>query len=119
MCKKNIRKKDMTRVKKAAKKVHCKYFEKHQNNPHSVRQIDKLMTTIGFIGPIATFTQVFYIYSARNVEGISVVSWMAYIFVNLCWFLYGFLHKSKPLVVVNMLGMLACLLIVCEFFVFS
>jgi len=106
-------------LKKTANKIHNKYFEKHRNNPIVVKNVDKTMTIIGFLGPSATVIQIITIIAQKNVSGISVVTWLIYLMVNISWFLYGFLHKSKPLAIVNLISVITCIVIIAEYFLFK
>ena len=83
-----------------------------------VEKVDKTMMMIGFLGPLATFIQIFTIIVQRDAGGISLVSWLIYLFVNVAWFLYGFLHKSKPLIIVDAIGIITNIIIIIEFFIF-
>jgi uncharacterized protein with PQ loop repeat len=102
-----------------AKNIHKKYFEKHRKNPVVVEHVDRTMMIIGILSPAATFIQIITIIATKNTGGISIVSWVIYLFVTLAWFLYGFLHKSKPLIVIDGIGLVTNVIIIVEFFVFK
>jgi uncharacterized protein with PQ loop repeat len=104
---------------KLANKIHLKYFEKHRQDPVSVARVDNTMMIIGFLSPLATFIQAITIVVQKSAGSMSIVSWLIYLIVNISWFLYGFLHKSKPLVVVDSLSIMVTILVIAEFFVFK
>jgi uncharacterized protein with PQ loop repeat len=97
----------LTRLTNIAENIHTKHFEKHRQNKNSVKKIDRAMATIGVLGPMATFVQIFHIFSTRAVAGISPITWFGYTAVSLCWIFYGFFYKDKPIVIVNTLGSMA------------
>lgn len=97
----------MTRLRSIVNQIHKKHFEKHRQNKDSVKKIDRTMATIGILGPAFTSLQIFHIFSTRAVSGLSPITWIGYTTVSLCWVLYGFFYKDKPLVIVNTLSSLA------------
>ncbi len=78
------------------KRIHAK----HEKYPHPNRLknlVDKLIYGVGVFVPAMTFIQLYKIYSEQNADGISVVAYIGYVFANIIWFLYGYLHKEKPI----------------------
>lgn len=94
-------------IKEKANSIHRKYLEKHRNNKNSVQKIDRAMATIGVFGPIMTSIQIIHIFATKAVAGLSPVTWFGYSMVSICWVLYGFFYKDKPLVIVNSLSAMA------------
>ncbi len=81
--------------------VHDKYFAKHRQNKNSVKKIDRAMATIGTFGPVMTSVQIFHIFTTKAVAGLSPITWAGYSIVSICWAVYGFFYKDKPLTIVN------------------
>jgi len=104
---------------KIVNKIHDKYFAKHRSNPVVVERVDLTMMIVGFLSPLATFIQVITIVINRTAHGISIVSWLIYLIVSLAWLLYGFLHKSKPLIVIEFVSVVTNIFIIIEFFIFK
>ncbi len=69
-----------------------------------MKKIDKAMATIGTFGPLMTGIQIFHIFATKTVAGISPVTWVGYSLVSICWAIYGFFYKDKPLIIVNTIG---------------
>lgn len=109
----------MTKIKKKAIKVHDKYLEPHRKNKKVVTKIDRMMIGIGLLGSLATIIQVIHIYVSQNVGGISLTSWCLYLCVAMSWALYGFFHRSKPLLLINSLAIFTHLSIISGYFVFK
>lgn len=105
----------MTRLKQKAEKFHQRHIEKHRQNKETTRKIDRVMVFIGTMGPLSTFFQVLHVFEVKNVGGISVYTWLGYMTVSVCWFMYGFFYKDKPLMLVNSLSFLVNSFIVLGF----
>jgi MtN3 and saliva related transmembrane protein len=61
--------------------------------------IDKLMLATGIIGPLSSIPQIWLIYSTKNAEGISLLSWLLFTFISLIGLAYSISHNLKILVV--------------------
>jgi len=105
----------LTRLEEKARTFHEKHMEKHRNNKEATRKVDRMMAFIGVMGPLATLIQVVHIFATRNVGGISVYTWIGYMIVSTCWFVYGFFYKDKPIMIVNSLSFLVNSFIVAGF----
>ncbi len=62
--------------------------------------INKLVYFTGFLGPIITIPQVIQIWVHKNTQGVSTIMWFGYLIVATTWFLYGFVNKQKPLILI-------------------
>ena len=105
----------MTRIEQKARKFHEKHLKKHREDKEMTRKVDRLMAIIGVMGPLATSFQVAHIFTTRNVGGISVYTWVGYMLVSTCWFVYGFFYEDKPIMIVNSLSLLVNSFIVVGF----
>ncbi|PIR03991.1 MAG: hypothetical protein COV59_02295 [Candidatus Magasanikbacteria bacterium CG11_big_fil_rev_8_21_14_0_20_39_34] len=76
--------------------------ESFLENSFTKQFIDRAIYFVGFFGPIMTLPQLSKIWLEKNAEGVSAVSWGAYIIVAIFWVLYGLIHKEKPLVVISL-----------------
>lgn len=88
----------------------------HTNyNPHKRDKnhpLDKLIYPISLFAPIVTIPQLIEVWQKRSVAGISLTTWGAYTFVSGIWFMYGMVHKEKPLILANFLLMVLDALVV-------
>jgi len=76
-------------------------YQKHEPYPHPnkwKRLMDKLIYVIGILGPIMTIPQLMKVWIEKNVAGLSIVSWGAYLIIAIFWLVYGIMHKDKPIV---------------------
>lgn len=74
----------------------------HKRHARTVVVIDRCMYAIGIIGPIMTTPQLINAYQ-KHVQGLSLATWGAYTVVSFLWFMYGYLHKEKPIIITNLL----------------
>lgn len=73
---------------------------------------DRLMIVVGLIGPLSLIPQILEIWNSKNIDGISLLSWVLLTLVSFMWMIYGIFHRSKALIVSNLLLIIMNLLIV-------
>ena len=54
---------------------------------------------VGVFGPLMTIPQVIKIWGDKTAAGVSLLSWVSYLFVAVFWVVYGVMHKEKPIIV--------------------
>jgi uncharacterized protein with PQ loop repeat len=74
--------------------------------------VDKLIYPVALFGIAFTIPQVITIWIENNTEGVSIISWSAYLMVASFWFLYGVLHKEKPIMLIYLMWILVEVMIV-------
>lgn len=52
--------------------------------------------------PLSGIPQLISVYHGE-VEGVSILSWLAFSFFSFLFLLYGIYHKIKPMIIVNLL----------------
>lgn len=75
-------------------------------------RFDRMMILVGSLGPLSLMPQVFIVWRGGDVSGVSLSSWSLLTIVSLMWILYGIRHRSKALVISNLLATIFNLLIV-------
>ena len=70
------------------------------------------------MGIAMTIPQVSHVWTTRKVDGLSLVTWISYSVFALFWMYYGFLHREKPVVIGNAVGLLLNILIVSAILLF-
>ena len=60
--------------------------------------LDKSAYSIGIVGPIMTIPQLLKVWMEQNASGVSLISWVAYLFTATFWLIYAISHKEKPLI---------------------
>ncbi len=63
--------------------------------------IDKSIFLIGFLSVAANLPQLWDIWVSKNTSGVSLLSWTGFFVGSFFWFGYGWLHREKPIMVVN------------------
>ena len=83
------------------KRIHVKH-EVFPNPDKTKRLFDKFIYVIVILGPIMNLPQLLEIWLQKNASGVSFVSWISFSFFSLVWFLYGVIHKEKPIIFMNL-----------------
>jgi uncharacterized protein with PQ loop repeat len=65
------------------------------------RIVDHLIYACVFIGPVMNIPQLYEIWSSKDAEGVSLATWLSFLLFSAVWFVYGFLHKEKPVIIMN------------------
>lgn len=68
--------------------------------------IDDLSYVAIFAGLFMTIPQVLKIWIEKESAGVSVTTWVSYTILGVFWVYYGLIHKEKPIIVGNFLGLL-------------
>ncbi|MBI2573405.1 hypothetical protein HYV86_06075 [Candidatus Woesearchaeota archaeon] len=71
------------------------------------RFLDKMIYVVGVIGPVMTVPQILLVFGEKSAEGLSAVTWTTYTFLSFFWLLYGVAHKERPIIISNVLWILA------------
>ena len=82
------------------KRVH-QLNEKYPHPDKYKAFMDKAIYVVCIFGPIMTIPQLTKIWVYKNAQGISVISWFAYLITALFWLTYGIMHKEKPIIFTN------------------
>jgi uncharacterized protein with PQ loop repeat len=93
-------------------KVTYKILKKERTN------IDRAMLVIGVAGPLATIPQIIVIFTRKQVEGISVLSWWFYAVSSLLTLLYAVVHRLRPLIVSSVLWLVCDAIIIAGCIIF-
>ena len=72
----------------------------HLSSKKKLTFFDHVITLASFIYPLMALPQVFGVYSG-NTEGVSLVSWIGFLFFSVMFFTYGMIHKVKPMIITN------------------
>ncbi len=82
--------------------------------PHSplLYSIDALAYAVSLLSLFFTLDQVRLVWIEKNVDGVSLISWIFYTVSAFVWLWYGVLHKDRALVITNFLWVFFSLCIV-------
>lgn len=65
------------------------------------RTLDYLMYGVGILAPIALVPQIVQIYTTKSSAGISLLTWVLLMCINMLWALYGAVHKDTHIFFAN------------------
>ena len=81
--------------------VRKRIHEKHEQYPSTnflKRVVDKAVYFVGLIAVLISLPQLWQIWHYQNATGVSLITWGAYLCIELLWITYGFIHKVKPII---------------------
>ncbi len=102
--KRNIKRKAKKMAKKMARKYLHDELEKKgyiiRQRPESTFQkiMNKAIFFIAIIWPVLTLPQIRSVWVNKQVEWVSVYTWWAYTFTNICWLAYAIINREKTLI---------------------
>lgn len=99
-------------------RIHKKLKPYPHPNPW-IRRLDVLVLIVGILGPMSNIPQILKIFFEQNVKGLSLITWSLFCVFTIPWLLYGIVHKSKPIIIANILWFTTQLTIVIGILVFS
>lgn len=79
-----------------------RFYQRKERFPHPERWkrlLDHAIYLVIFLGPVLTIPQLTEVWVARNAAGVSVISFSAYVILNVFWLTYGIAHREKPIVI--------------------
>ncbi len=82
------------------KRTHNKKLKEYPHPNKWIRFLDKAMIIIAIVAPIMTLPQAWEIFYYQSAAGVSVMTWGAYVLLNMPWIIYGIVHKEK-IVLIN------------------
>jgi uncharacterized protein with PQ loop repeat len=62
--------------------------------------VDRAIYFVALFGLVFTIPQITNIWIDNNFEGVSLLSWSAYLLMGGFWLLYGIMHKEKPMIAI-------------------
>jgi uncharacterized protein with PQ loop repeat len=77
-----------------------------------VHLLDESMFFIALISPIMTIPQVLTIWVDGQKDGVSLISWVTYLFTSIFWVIYGIVHKEKLILTTNGIWIVINMLII-------
>jgi len=62
--------------------------------------------------PATTIPQIYKTYVSQDATGVSLLMWVAYCFAGIPWLIYGVVHKSTPIIVMNILWLVVQIIMI-------
>lgn len=85
-----------------------KYLRQKENQT----KVDHLMLVASAISPMTMLPQVIQVYSTKNVDGLSLVTWLAGATLGLIFLAYGISHRLKLYVFMQILWQIVDVLLI-------
>ena len=82
-------------------------FKPYPHPDKRIKFLDNLCLFLAIVQPLAAAPQIYKIYVEKEVAGISILMWIIFTLVMVPFVIYGFVHKTKPMVVCNILWIAA------------
>jgi uncharacterized protein with PQ loop repeat len=82
------------------KRIHQKN-EAYPSENKLKRFYDKLIFGLAILCPFLNLPQLLKILVEKSAEGVSAISWFSFSAISTMWFIYGFIHREKPIIIVN------------------
>ena len=67
------------------------------HSPQSVSGLEKILRGLSVFTMLMTVPQVLTIWVGRDAGGVSLVSWVSYLFAACLWFVYGLQKQDKTI----------------------
>ena len=80
------------------KRVHQK-LEKYPHEDKKIKFLDNLVLGIAIAGPIFDLPQLIKIYVDKSAQDVSFFTWFFFALFAIPWFIYGVVHKEKPIII--------------------
>ncbi len=96
--------------------------QKKEKFPHPdklKRFTDRGIYFIGIFGPLMTLPQLVKVFAQQNAGGLSLLTWVAYLFCASFWLAYGFMHREKPIIFTYTLWILLDIAIIVGIFMYG
>lgn len=68
------------------------------DNSRVKKEVDRFAYISGVLTPLFAIPQLLEIWLGQTTEGVSTITWTAYIFISLFWTFYGIVHREKPII---------------------
>lgn len=91
--------------------LHYHPFHMYISEKKQKRLLEAAVIVAAFLYPLSGFPQIVAVFQG-SVEGVSVVSWLLFTLFAFIFFLYGMVHKIRPMIVTNFLWMMVDICIV-------
>lgn len=84
----------------------------HMSKKKQKNFVDNLVNFAAFLAPLSVVPQIIDLFEGRG--HVALVTWLCFMVFNGIFLLYGIYHKLRPIIVTNILWLLAEFLVVLE-----
>jgi len=72
----------------------------------NIALLDRIVLLLACVAPIFEIPQLLEIYLNKSAVNVSIITWGFFSLMAIPWFLYGIVHKEKPIIVLYLLWFL-------------
>jgi uncharacterized protein with PQ loop repeat len=76
--------------------------QQHISKKKRLKLLDKIAIVVAFLYPMSGIPQMWEVMNG-STEGVSLLSWVGFMTFSLFFFIYGIVHKIKPIIITNFL----------------
>lgn len=87
------------------------HFSHHVNRKKLTNTVDGLAYFVGIVGNGAVVPQILKAWGSQ-APGLAISTWVLFTFISLIWLTYAILHKQRPLILAQTIGLTANILVV-------
>ena len=93
-----------------------------QPYPHKdkrIRFLDNICLLFSVFMPLTTIPQIYKIFTYQLVDGLSLLMWVLYCIGVIPFLIYGIVHREKPIIILNVLWLIAQITIIIGIIMYS
>lgn len=90
-----------------------------EQNPTFRKFVNRGVYAASVLGIASVLPQILKIWVDRETNGVSITTWIGFTIGSFFWLFYGIIHKQKPIILTNMLGIFANLSIIVGMLLFG
>lgn len=101
--------------------IRKRIYKKYEKYPHPnkfKRFVDKTIYIIAIFGPLIALPQIIKIWYYKDAGGVSPLTWIGYFLGAFLWMTYGIMHKEKPIIIANIMWIIATISIITGSFIY-
>lgn len=99
-------------------RIHVQH-QQYPNPDPKIRALDNVCMAFSVIMPATTIPQIWKTYYYQDATGLSLLMWVLYCVAVIPWLIYGIVHKSKPIIVLNVLWIIVQLIMVAGIMIYG
>lgn len=78
------------------------FYVKNKSTNNVISNFDRFIFVASFVAPLNGVPQVIDVFYG-NANGVSLFSWLGFLTFSITFFIYGLIHKIKPMIITNLL----------------
>ncbi|MFH1064031.1 MAG: PQ-loop domain-containing transporter [Candidatus Woesearchaeota archaeon] len=88
------------------KRIHQE-FQEYPHPDAKVRMVDAVSMFVAVVMPFIAIPQIYKVFSEKTAAGVSIWFWIFAFFLQMPMLAYGIVHKSKQIIIYNILWLIA------------